>query len=83
MEGVGLTVKNGGYRIKSRMKDVGWVSEILLRVQSYSLGDKGLHAIFQNPRTTSSGRKVKLNPKYIIVGGGIRKLSKGSILFFW
>ena len=28
----------------------------------------GLHATFQNPRTTSSGRTVKFTPKYIIVG---------------
>ena len=44
------------------------------------------HAIFQNPRTTPSRRKVKFTPKYIIVGGeggGIRIYFKGAILFFW
>ena len=34
-----------------------------------SFGKLGPIEKFQNPRTTSTGRKVKFTPKYIIVGG--------------
>ena len=37
-------------------------------MQSYSFGDCGPHAKYQNPRTTPSRRKLKFTPKYIIVG---------------
>ena len=47
----------------------GGVADLLLWVQSYSLGNLGPHAKFQNPRTIPSVRKVKFTPKYIIVGG--------------
>ena len=41
----------------------------LFSLQSYYFGNQGLHAKFQNPRTTPSGRDIKFIHKYIIVGG--------------
>jgi hypothetical protein len=46
----------------------GLVSSICLNVQSHSFGNRGLHAKLHNPSTTPTGRRVKFNPKYIIVG---------------
>ena len=56
----------------------GGVSEFFLRFQSYSFGNSGPHAKFQNRSLfllgcTDSGGYVKFTPKYTIVGveGGV------------
>ena len=64
---------SGGYVKFTPKYIIKGVEEFFLRFQSYSFGNLGPHAKFQNrslpPACTDSGGYVKFTSKYIIVGG--------------